>query len=186
MSCSRCLTTSPIETIPTRRPCSTTGTWRNLPLVMRSMMLPMVSLSLHVSTLRVIVWLTGSSSAAARRQRLHNIAFRYDADEAPVGAEDENGADALFRKQLCGSRQVGTWLNRNDLAAFLTKDSADSHYRLPVFHCLFRRHTAGGSEGNITNVRVGAEFRAAGLHCILQCSIEPGGGHEPRSTPTLD
>ena len=33
----RCLTTSPIDTMPTSWPCSTTGRWRNFPAVIRSM-----------------------------------------------------------------------------------------------------------------------------------------------------
>jgi hypothetical protein len=45
---------------------STTGMLRNLPDVMRSMRLETVSLSLQVSTFRVIVWLTGSSSGQSR------------------------------------------------------------------------------------------------------------------------
>ena len=39
---------------------------------------------------------------------------------------------------------------------------------------------AGSSKGNTINVRVGAEFRPAGLHSALRCRIEPGGG--PRAS----
>src|SRR5579872_1943174 len=115
-------------------------------------------------------------SRTARRQRLHNVALRYHADETAVGAEDKHRADPPFGKQLCSSGQACSRLNSKNLTTFLTEDSADGHHRLPCLHCLIRRHMAGSSKGNTINVRVGAEFRPAGLHSALRCSIEPGGG----------
>ncbi len=71
------------------------------------MMLQIVSLSLQVSTLRVIVWLTGSieRGGPACGKRLHDVALGNDADEPAVGAKNERRADALFGEKLYGVAQ---------------------------------------------------------------------------------
>jgi hypothetical protein len=112
-------------------------------------------------------------SRAARRQRLNNVSLRHNTYQTPVRSEYQNGADALFGKELCRVSQAGAGLNRNDLATFLTQNGPYSHDRLPMFHRLFRRHTATGGERLIANVWVDAEFRPAELHPISRRSNEP-------------
>src|SRR6516164_4883370 len=69
---------SPIEINPTTRSPSTTGRWRNLPLVIISMMAATVSLSRQLTTLRVITSLTGASSTLAPRSPSTRTISRSD------------------------------------------------------------------------------------------------------------
>src|SRR6516164_7190092 len=77
-SCTRHLTMSPIEISPTTRSPSSTGRWRNLPLVIISMMAETVSLCRQLTTLRVITSLTGASSTLAPRSPSTRTISRSD------------------------------------------------------------------------------------------------------------
>src|SRR5215475_1174939 len=69
---------SPIEISPTTRSPSSTGRWRNLPLVIISMMAETVSLCRQPTTLRVITSLTGPSSTLAPRSPSTRTISRSD------------------------------------------------------------------------------------------------------------
>ena len=106
----RCLTTSPIEMMPTSWSCSTTGRWRNLPVVIRSMMAPTVSDSAAGHDLARHHCASGSFSAPAPRsaERAHDIALGQDADHAAdrgrARAARRCGAWPASRRRLQASR----------------------------------------------------------------------------------
>ncbi len=104
VSSMRVFTTSPIETMPVIRPLSSTGTWRNRPMVIISMMSWTVSVSAQVATARVMYMLTGRASAvtAAVGDRAHHVALRQDAGEHAGRIAHHDGADAFAREQARG------------------------------------------------------------------------------------
>ena len=125
---------------------------------MRSMMLETVSLSLQVSTLRVMVWLTGSSSAlsAALGKRAYDVALGDDAGEAAVGAKDERRADTLLGEEIARVCQTGARFDGDDLAAFARENDADGHRSLPRFTAVTAR--ARRAADGVKTFGIGAEF----------------------------
>src|SRR5262249_31465178 len=70
--------TSPIDTMPARRSFSSTGIWRNLPFVMRSITLLIESFTSQVETLRVITCATGRCRTATPLSAIVRTMSRSD------------------------------------------------------------------------------------------------------------
>ena len=109
---------SPIEIRPTTLPSSTTGKWRNLPIVIISMMPATVSDSRQLTTLRVMTALTGSSSTLAPRSPSTRTMSRSDKNTLkPSLVHHQHGADLAFAKDLDRRRKLGVRLDALDLVA---------------------------------------------------------------------
>ena len=110
----RCLTTSPIDTMPTRRPCSTTGMVTEIcPTVMRSMMLVIVSFSVQVETFRVIgpADRLTESFGATFGERADNVAFGDDLPTTRRSAPRMSNAPMRFSASIAiGRRKVWRWV----------------------------------------------------------------------------
>ena len=133
---------SPIETMPTSRLCSTTGRWRNLPSVIRSITELMVSdliaghdLARHDFAQRHI------QRRRAARPPPDDVALRQDADDAMIGAGDHQRADLSFGQTLGGGRYGWLRLDGDDVAALGSKDGFYGHGSLPPWS-LPRPHAA--------------------------------------------
>src|SRR5215471_4979506 len=85
--------------MPTIWSCSITGTWRNLPAVMRSML----------------------------REHAHDIALGQDADDPAIRAEHEQRANFIFGERAHRGFESRRGLNRNDVAALGGKNVLDVH-----------------------------------------------------------
>jgi len=119
--CTRYFTTSPIEMMPIRLFPSTTGKCRNLPAVISSIMLLIVSARVQVTTLRVITCPTGCSSAAAPNSA--NTRMMSRSEMMPAISR----SDATRRQQLDCGRKVGGRLNGGDVGTFAIKNRFDGH-----------------------------------------------------------
>ena len=91
------LTTSPIETMPIRRPSSTTGRWRNRPSVIVSITWSIVAsrvdgddLRRHVTRHRIV-----ERGCAMLGDDAHDVAFGKDAEHAQRSVGDDHRSHAL-------------------------------------------------------------------------------------------
>ena len=105
--------------MPVSRPCSTTGTWRNLPVVIRSMIELMVSDGVQVTTLRVITAVSGTSSAW--QPRAASIATMSRSDTMPTtrcsGPVTTSAPIRRSARILAACSRLGGGLDGDDVAA---------------------------------------------------------------------
>ena len=95
-------------------------------------------------------------------QRTHDVALRDDADNAAIHAQNQRRADTPFGEQRDNGGKRGVGFNTDDLAALGRENNADSHRSLPNLRGQgLRKRRSRDGEGNIFNVRVGAEFLTA-------------------------
>ncbi len=66
-----------------------------------------------------------------RRQLLHDVALRHDADDAPIGAGDNQRADFPLGQKLGRGGDVGGRLDGENLGALHRQNGFDGHWVAP-------------------------------------------------------
>src|SRR6476646_2430911 len=116
---------------------------------------------------------------SALRQDAHDVAFRDDAGDTAISAEDESRADALAGEQPHGVGETGGGFDADYLAALARENGADGHRSLPRFTANGGPPSRSGSTDVKVTFWVGAEFhrRAIFDRSVLVCPRRAAAQH---------
>src|SRR4030095_11429658 len=123
---------SPIDTMPARRSFSSTGMWRNLPFVIRSitLLIEIVDVTCKDVSRHRLLNRQVMNGASAFRHHADDVALRQNASEAPADPKDHQRSDTMLGEQFGRGGKIGSKIDAHDLAALCGKNGLQAHVGL--------------------------------------------------------